>query len=123
MTVVSEYLDFVKSQGRPLTEINPGSDEIAISADEALEAIEILKGNELPILGGDVLSTDSGKLTYAHQLWGSEYHYLNWYCDELDNESKAEWSKRSCEVAKKAINEAVAVSQKLGKDCLIVLVV
>ncbi|MBK9337909.1 MAG: hypothetical protein IPM98_15730 [Lewinellaceae bacterium] len=123
MTAVSEYLDFIKSKGRPLAEINPGSDEIALSAGEALEAIEILKDNELPILGGDIFSTDSGKLVYAYQIWGSEYHYLNWYCDEMENESKAEYSKRSYEVAKKAINEAVEVSQKLGRDCLIVIVV
>ncbi|MEM0941782.1 MAG: Imm40 family immunity protein [Bacteroidota bacterium] len=123
MTAISEYLDLVKSKGRPLREINPGSDEIALDIDEALAAIEILKGNELPILGGDILSTDSGKLIYAYQFWGSEYHYLNWYCNELDNESRVEYSKRSYEVAKKAINEAVKVSQELGKDCLVVLVV
>ncbi|MEM7110017.1 MAG: Imm40 family immunity protein [Bacteroidota bacterium] len=94
MTAISEYLDLVKSKGRPLREINPGSDEIALDIDEALAAIEILKGNELPILGGDILSTDSGKLIYAYQFWGSEYHYLNWYCNELDNESRVEYSKR-----------------------------
>ena len=123
MATVSEYLDFVRSKGRPLAEINPGSDEIALSANEALEAIGLLKANETPILGGDILSTDSGKLIYAYQLWGSEYHYLNWYCDELENESKTDLSKRSYEVAQKAIKEAIEISNKLGKDCLVTLVV
>ena len=123
MTAISEYLEFTKSKGRPLAEINPGSDEIALSASEALEAIELLKANETPILGGDILSTDSGKLIYAYQLWGSEYHYLNWYCDELENESKTDLSNRSYEVAQKAIKEALEVSNKLGKDCLVTLVV
>ncbi len=123
MTAASEYLDFTKSKGRPLAEINPGSDEIALSANEALEAIELLKASETPILGGDILSIDSGKLIYAFQLWGSEYHCLNWYCDESENESKTNFSKRSYEVAQKAIKEAAEIAQNLGKDCLIVLVI
>ena len=77
MTTISEYLDFAKSKGRPLAEINPGSDELALNANEALEAIELLKANETPILGGDILSTDSGKLIYAYQLWGSEFQMGN----------------------------------------------
>ena len=123
MRRISNYLDFIKSKGRPLTEINSGSDEVALSATEALEAIELLKNNQLPLLGGDILSTDSGKLIYAHQLWGSEYHYLNWYCDDSEIEDKAGYLKRSYEIAKKTIKEAVEISKKLGKDCFVVLVV
>lgn len=120
---ITEYFEYIKQKGRPLSEINPGSDEIALDANEALKAIELLKDNETPILGGDILSTESGKLIYAHQLWGSEYHYLNWYSDKLEGESKADYTVRSVEDARKAINEAIEISQKLGKDCYVVLVV
>ncbi|MCS6974164.1 MAG: hypothetical protein N2044_02445 [Cyclobacteriaceae bacterium] len=33
------YLNFIKEKGRPLSEINPGSDEIALAIDDALQAI------------------------------------------------------------------------------------
>ena len=123
MVTKSNYLNLLKLKGRPLAEINPGSDEIALSANEVLGAIELLKANEIPILGGDILSIDSGNFFYAYQLWGSAYHYLSWYCDELENESKTELSRRSYEVAQEAIKEAVEISNKLGKDCLVTLVV
>lgn len=123
MKAVSEYLYFLKSKGRLLSEINSGSDEVALSANEALEAIKLLKASETPILGGDILSTNSGKLTYAYQSWGTKYHYLNWYCDKLKNESKIDFTKRSHKIARKAIKEAVEIAQKLKKDCLIVLVI
>lgn len=120
--VESEYINFIKSKGISLVEINPDSDEYAINAKEALEAIEMIKDLEVPILGGDILSTQSGNLIYAYQLWGAEYHYLNWYCDKISGESKLEFSIRSYEVAKKAINTAIKVSNELDRDCLIVLV-
>lgn len=124
MMTKSEYLDFIKSKGRPLVEINPGSDEVALSVDIVLQAIELLKNNQVPVLGGDILSVDDlGKLIYAYQLWGSEYHCLNWYCDKTDNESPSEYCDRSYKIAQKSIQEAAKVSKRLGKECYIVLVI
>lgn len=123
MITASKYFDFIKLKGRPLSEINPGSDEKALEVDEALQAIELLRDSQLPILGGDITSSDSGRLIYAYQLWGSEYHYLNWYCDKQDNESQTEYCLRSYEVAKESINKAAEVSKQLKRDCYIVLVV
>lgn len=118
----AEYFKYIRSKGRPLSEINPGSKEIALDAIEALKAIELLKDNEVPILGGDILTTDSGKLIYAHQLWGSEYQSLNWYTDKLSDESRLDYAIRSHKEARRAINVAIETSQKLGENCLVVLI-
>ncbi len=119
MTTLLDYLEFLKLKGKPLSEINPGSNEFALSVNDVLEAIEILKENEVLILGGDILSINNfGELIYAYQIWGDgqEYHYLNWSCKRNDSPQK------SYEIAKKAIKEADKVSNKLGKDCLVVIV-
>ena len=115
---ITEYFEYIKKKGKYLSDINPGSDEIALDANEALKAIELLKNNKIPILGGDILSTKSGKLIYAYQLWGSEYHCLNWFSDKLED-----YVVRSYENAKEAINKAIEISQKMAKDCFIVLTI
>lgn len=116
------YLNFIKEKGRPLSEINPGSDEIALAVDDALQAIELLKDIQTAILGGDILSEDSGELIYAYQLWGEEYHYLNWYCDRIDNESEDDYLRRSYILAKEGIANAHTTAEKLKKKCYIVFV-
>lgn len=120
---ITEYFEYIKKKGKYLSDINPGSDEIALDANEALKAIELLKNNKIPILGGDILSTKSGKLIYAYQLWGSEYHCLNWFSDKLEEENQADYVVRSYENAKEAINKAIEISQKMAKDCFIVLTI
>ncbi|MBV4360606.1 hypothetical protein [Pinibacter aurantiacus] len=60
-----------------MSEINPGSDEVALTVDDAFYALELLKKKHTEILGGDIFSEDNGQLIYAYQLWGPEYHYLN----------------------------------------------
>lgn len=107
------YLNFLKEKGRPLSEINPGSDEIALAVDDALQAIELLKDNQTAILGGGILSEDSGELIYAYQLWGEEYHYLNWYCDRIDNEREDDYLKRSYTLAQEGITNAHATAENL----------
>lgn len=124
MNRISEYLSFIKEKGRPLSEINPGSDEVALTVSDALQALELLKDSQTIILGGDILSEDeNNKLGYAIHLWGYDYHYLNWYCDKLDNESGAEYLQRSYEVAKAGIANANEVAERLKKKCLIVFVI
>ncbi|WP_185218128.1 Imm40 family immunity protein [Sphingobacterium mizutaii] len=116
------YLNFIKEKGRPLSEINPGSDEIALAVDDAFQAIELLKDNQTAILGGDILSEDSGELIYTYQLWGEEYHYLNWYCDRIDNEKEDDYLKRSYILAQEGITNAHATAENLKKKCYIVFV-
>lgn len=123
MTAIKEYLNFIRRKGRPLNEINPGSSEYALKVDDAFEAIQMLQENQLPILGGDILSEKSGKLVYAYQLWGRQYHSLNWYCDKTASESNTEFCERSYKIAKNAINQASKTAIRLGEKCYINLVV
>lgn len=120
---MNKYFDFAKSKGIELSVINPGSKEIALEANDALEAINLIKECKLTILGGDVLSIKEGKLIYSYKFWGIEYHYLNWYCNKNENESQDEFTMRSYEIAIESINRAIEVSKSLIKDCYIVFVV
>lgn len=123
MKQLSIYLNFIKEKGRSLSEINPGSDEIALTASDALYALNLLNGSLIAVLGGDVLSEkENGKLIYAYQFWGSEYHYLNWYCDKMDNESQEDYAKRSYMVANESIKTANDAAKHLGKRCYVVIV-
>jgi len=123
MKSTSTYLDFLKEKGKPLSEINPGSNEIALTVGDALQALELLKDSQAAILGADILSEDeNGKLTYAIHLWGYDYHYLNWYCDKNDNESRAAYLKRSYDIAKESITNANKIAEKLKRKCYIVFV-
>ncbi|MDO8897044.1 MAG: Imm40 family immunity protein [Bacteroidales bacterium] len=123
MKSISLYLDFLKEKGKPLSEINPGSDEIALTVRDALHALDLLKVSQIAILGGDVLSGESNELIYAYQVWGEEYLYLNWYCDKAVNENKADYLQRSYLLAREGIIKANKTAEKLRKECYIVLVI
>ena len=123
MTNLDKYLNFIKSKGRSLAEINPGSDEFALKVEDAFRAIELLENSQKPILGGDILSEKFGTLVYAYQLWGAEYIYLNWYIDKLENETQVQYSNRSYNSAKDFINRANEVAKRLDEDCYIVIVI
>lgn len=116
------YLNFIKERGKPVSQINPGSDEMALAVDDALQAIELLKNSQTAIIGGDILSEDEGELIYAYQLWGEEYHYLNWYCDKRDNESEYDYLKRSYDIARKSVINAGQIAKRFNKKCYIVFV-
>ena len=106
-----------------LSEINPGCDEIALTVEDALQALELIKDSKIIILGGDILSEDNNELIYAYQLWGEEYHVLNWFCDRTtSNESKDAYLKRSYDIAKESITNANEIAGKLKRKCFIVLV-
>ena len=123
MKSISSYLDFLKEKGKPLSEINPGSDEVALTVSDSLQALELLKDSQTTILGGDILSEENNELIYAYQLWGDEYQYLNWYCDSVDNESNEDYRKRSYVLAREGITNAKAIAEKLQKKCYIVFVI
>jgi hypothetical protein len=110
MTVPKEFSLFLHSEGRPLAEINPGSDERALKAAAALRAIELLAGTDIAILGGDVLSESSGKLKYT---------YENWYCERLPAESAEAFADQSRSVARAFIDK---LNTRDEKDLRVVLV-
>lgn len=110
-------------KGYLLSEINPGSDEIALATDDALHTLDLLYDAKIPILGGDILSEKEGKLIYAYDLWGYEYHFLNWYCEKEEIETEEDYINRSYIIAKKSIKKANEIADKLEKKCYIVIVI
>lgn len=119
---MNNYREFLIKRGRNLSEINPGSDEMAFIIDDALDAIELLKNHKVNILGGDVLFEEKEKLIYATHFLGYDYHYLNWYCDRQDNESDEDYLERNYSTAKESIIIAKKISIKFNKKCYIALV-
>jgi hypothetical protein len=124
MRKTAEYFQFIRKNGKPLSEINPGSDEQALTVSDAFKAIDLLKDSNTGILGGDIISEENNKLVYAYQLWGQEYHCLNWYCSERNSdESDADYALRSHAIAKSGIIKANETAEKLQRKCYIVLVI
>lgn len=123
MKSISNYLDFIRRKGKPLSEINPGSDEFALTVDDALQALRLLRDCETAVLGGDILSDDNGRLIYAYQLWGQGYHCLNWYCcGKYEHESRPEYLQRCYTLAEEGIVNAKKTAEQLRKSCYIVFV-
>ena len=115
------YLGFLNQKGRALS-TDYQSEEKALSVEDVLQAIELLNEEKIAIYGGDILTEADGELVYAHDIWGKEYHYLNWYCDKLDDEESAGYLQRSYDKAKEGIMESKKAADRLGKKCYIVLV-
>lgn len=120
----SNFSDFIEGKGRPLSEINPGSEEFALNLDDAEKGIEMLRLSDSVIFGGDILSLDADNiLIYAYQKWGSEYHFLNWSCEKERGESEFNYRQKSYRIAKESIDKARMISELLGETCYVVLVV
>lgn len=116
------YFDLIKDRGRSMSEINPGSLERALTFEDALIALELIKQSNKPIYGGDIVSENNGKLLYAYQLWGNGYHYLNWSCDREEGEKEDEFISRSYDVAGKFITIAAETANEINRKCYVVLV-
>ena len=115
------FLGFLNEKGRPLS-ADYESEEKALSVEDALQAIELLEEEKIAIYGGDILTEADGELVYAHDILGKEYYYLNWYCDKLEDEDRADYLQRSYDKAKEGIMEAKKAAERLSKKCYIVLV-
>lgn len=121
---MSKSLNLIRTKGLSLSEINPGSEEYALSVSDSLDVLQLLFEEQTGVLGGDIISRNAGEgLIYAYQLWGDQYIYLNWYCERVESESRVEFITRSIDMAKLSINRADEVARKLGKSCFVVLVV
>ena len=116
------YQRFVTERGRPLTEIHESSDEIALSASDSLKALELLQSDSIQILGGDILSERDGQLVYAYQIWGEQYHSLNWYCEKEDGESHDDFNIRAVAIARDAILAAERIAKELEMKCFVVFI-
>ena len=119
---MQNYIHYLNEKGQRLSEINPGSNEYALSVPDALQFIELLDDTKTIILGGDILTEKNNRLIYVYQLWGEKYQYLNWHCDKKKNEINEIYIERSREYAKNCVNNANAIATKLQCKCYIVLV-
>src|SRR2546421_552561 len=111
MLIPKAFADFLRSEGRPLSEINPGSRETGLRPESALRAIELLSGSQVAVLGGDVLKDESGKLSYT---------YANWYCERRPNEDPLGFSDRSRSTAREYISRLL---RRSDENLYVVLVV
>ncbi len=123
MKSISTYLDFLKEKGKQLSEFYHGSDKMALTVSDALQSLELLRSSRVAILGGDIISEENNELIIAYQLWGDRYLYLNWYCDQDDNESREDYLQRSYILAKEGISNASKTAERLNKKCYIVFVI
>lgn len=123
MKSISTYFNFLKEKGKQLSEFYHGSDKMALTVSDALQSLELLQDNQVAILGGDIISEENNELIYAYQLWGDEYQYLNWYCDQYDNESREDYLQRSYILAREGIAIASKTAERLNQKCYIVFVI
>jgi len=96
MSGLNKFLHFITVAGRKLSEINLGSDEVALKPFMAIEALDLLSGTNIAVLGGDVLSDASGRLACT---------YDNFYCNKLLNVNCMEFARRSHAIARESINK------------------
>lgn len=119
---MKEFEDFIVENGISLSAINSGSTEIALSADKAIEAINILADSDIIIYGGDILTKINEHLMYAYQVWGKKYHTLNWSCEAIKGETRDIYAKRSHILAINSINKALSTAKNMHMECYIAFV-
>jgi hypothetical protein len=91
-TVWSNKIDDILKQGHQLSGI--GVSNWALSKSEALNALTKFTELQAPILGGDVCELIDGVI---------QYNYDNWYCEQMQGESKPDFIARSVEKAKQYV--------------------
>jgi hypothetical protein len=84
MKISKQYRHFVSARGIQLRSL--GIYETALERTDALAAIEFLRSDMIPILGGDVYLRRDAKIEPA---------YANWHSDREDRESNEEYLTRS----------------------------
>lgn len=84
-------------------------DRIAISLNDSLYMIEILRQRLFPILGGNILKYESNQFSHTH---------INWSCDVI--EPYSDFVKRSCDIARREIEEVISTYSTNEKDGLYV---
>ena len=80
------YLKYIESNGVSLSKI--GTTGYGLNRKTALAAIELLKKEGIPILGGDVLKQTNNEIGFT---------YDSWYIDKEPDIDEKEYVKRSVE--------------------------
>lgn len=119
---LDEYLDFLYTKGKTLVFVpnetleNPS---YALSLDDALDAIEILRKAKAAIVCYDfyVLCDDS-TFAYDFHIWGSQYYQV-YKCERCDNETFLNYCERSYSKAIKDILNEKMLAEKFGSVCYV----
>lgn len=90
MMFPAELLQAHAQQGVRLSLMNPGSREIALPKDVALNTVEALRRSDVAVLGGDALTVVNDRLEYTGD---------NWYCTKREGEDSAAFAARSLDAA------------------------
>lgn len=88
VVVQSKFDAFLTKMGVSLASL--GVSGVALSRNDGLKAIDILRHGEFPILGGDVYFRHEGQLSVA---------YANWYVEPKPSERHESYLLRSWEKA------------------------
>ncbi len=80
-----EYQKLLKIRGVLLQSL--GLAEIALTRDDAIVAVGLLRGASIPILGGDVYFKKGTDIKFA---------YANWHSDPMGGEGRGSFVDRSC---------------------------
>lgn len=91
-TVWSSQIDNVLKNGHSLSQI--GVHNWALEKGAALSALDKLEELQVPVLGGDVCELINGVI---------QYNYDNWYCEQMEGESKSDFITRSIDKAEEYI--------------------
>ena len=96
------YEQIMETHGRPLSDI--GVSEMALDRQFALVAVDALRTEGRPILGGDVYRVVGGKPVPS---------YDNWFCEKQAVEGIEAFVQRSCDVAERFVRTYPTAEQSL----------
>lgn len=93
----SEYENFKKENGIYL-EDQMGTKDWAFNRDNALKALAIMRKENMPCYGGDVIKEKDGNFAFDYKDYGS------WYYNRRENETQEQYVANSISEAEKYIN-------------------
>ena len=88
MSVSEEFSTFVNARGISLDSL--GVPELAFTPCDALAAIQLLRGGDVGVLGGDALIRKGNRIAFGGE---------SWHCERGRDEDLEKWVKRSLDVA------------------------
>jgi Immunity protein 40 len=110
MKISNDYQVLLSKRGIVLSDL--GLSDIALRRADALQAIELLQKESIPVLGGDV---------YFRQNLKNSLAYANWYCEPNIDEDPQAFSSRSCAKATEYISQFPDLPEKESIFVLVIM--
>lgn len=112
-----EIVNFIKRNGKSMLDI--GINDYVLNFDDSISALNLFNEESINILGGDIYLEIENELVLAYKIWGSKYHFINWYCQKNRFESNEEYQKRSVILAKENILNVNEIAKSFNHECYI----